>query len=38
MGVERIMYINISNVSKRFTRKGQEFTALDHVNLTIEKG
>ena len=32
------MYINISNVSKRFTRKGQEFTALDHVNLTIEKG
>lgn len=38
MGVKRIMYINISNVSKRFTRKGQEFTALDHVNLTIEKG
>ncbi len=32
------MYINIDNVSKRFTRKGKEFTALDNVSLTIERG
>lgn len=38
MGDQRLMYISIDNVSKRFTRKGKEFTALDHVNLTIDRG
>ena len=32
------MYINISNVNKQFTHKGKLFTALNNVNLTIEKG
>lgn len=32
------MYIEIKDVSKTFTQKGEEFTALDHVSLSIEKG
>lgn len=32
------MYIDIKNASKTFTQKGKQFTALDNVSLSIEKG
>ena len=32
------MYIEINNVNKQFTHKGKLFTALQNVNLSIEKG
>jgi NitT/TauT family transport system ATP-binding protein len=32
------MYIEIKDVSKSFLQKGEKFTALDHVSLSIEKG
>lgn len=32
------MYIEIKNASKTFIQKGKQFTALDNVSLSIEKG
>lgn len=40
MGAQRLMknYIEIKDVTKKYIQKGQEFTALTNVNLTISKG
>ena len=32
------MYIDITNVNKQFTHKGKLFTALENVNLSIDRG
>lgn len=32
------MYIEVKDAVKTFKQKGEEFTALDHVSLNIEKG
>ena len=32
------MYIDIQNAGKKFVQNGEEFTALENVTLSIEKG
>ena len=32
------MYIEVQNVNKKFLQNGKEFTALDNISLSIEKG